>query len=64
MNNEKLDELYKKTEILLSECMSYIDNESDEYIAISGYLINIMKEINLARIKSITNKVTNVELIK
>jgi hypothetical protein len=54
MDNEKLDNLYKKAEILLDNCADCFDNESNYYKLISGHLINIMKEINLARIKSIT----------
>ncbi len=54
MENKKLDKLYKGAETLLHNCTDCFDNESNYYKLISGYLINIMKEINLARIKSIT----------
>jgi len=59
MDYNKLDELYKKTEVLLSDCTNYLNNESDHYKSISNHLKNIMKEINIARIKSITNKINN-----
>jgi len=54
MTSNKIDELHKSTEILLSKYTEHIDNSSPEYISIKAHVVNILKTLTELRIKSIT----------
>jgi len=53
MTSNKIDELHKSTEILLSEYTEHIDNLSPEYVSIKAHIISILKALTELRIKSI-----------